>query len=50
MQLQRYFKEGKNKLKENGFIWTDNGPESLEKDIGYYHVPVNFYYSGNLQT
>ena len=32
----------KNKLKENGFTWTDNGPENFEKDTGYYHVPVNF--------
>ena len=30
------------KLKENGFIWTDNGPETYEQDTGYYHVPVNF--------
>lgn len=35
-------KEVKNKLKENGFTWTDNGPEDFEKDTGYYHVPVNF--------
>lgn len=41
-------KQVKNKLKQNGFIWTDNGPESFESDTGYYHVPVNFYYSGNL--
>ena len=32
----------KTKLKENGFIWTDNGPETYEEDTGYYHVPVNF--------
>ena len=30
------------KLKENGFTWTDNGPETYEQDTGYYHVPVNF--------
>lgn len=32
----------KSKLKENGFTWTDNGPETYEQDTGYYHVPVNF--------
>ena len=32
----------KSRLKENGFIWTDNGPETYEQDTGYYHVPVNF--------
>ena len=37
-------KQVKNKLKESGFIWTDNGPESFEKDTGFYHVPVNFFY------
>ena len=30
------------KLKENGFTWTYNGPETYEQDTGYYHVPVNF--------
>lgn len=35
-------KKVKNTLKENGFIWTDNGPEVFERDTGYYHVPVNF--------
>lgn len=43
-------KQVKNKLKQNGFTWTDIGSEIFEKDTGYYHVPVNFYYSGNLQT
>lgn len=43
-------KQVKNKLNQNGFTWTDNGSESFEKDMGYYHVPVNFYYSGNLQN
>ena len=33
------------KLKENGFTWTDNGPEIYEQDTGYYHVLVNFCYS-----
>lgn len=33
----------KQKLKENGFTWTDNGPEDFDKETGYYHVPVNFY-------
>ena len=32
----------KEKLKQYGFIWTDNGPETYEQDTGYYHVPVNF--------
>ena len=39
-------KKVKNKLKENGFIWTDNGPESFERETGYYHIPVNFYLEG----
>lgn len=30
-------------LKENNFTWTDNGPETYERDTGYYHVPVNFF-------
>ena len=34
----------KTTLKQNGFTWTDNGPETYEDDTGYYHVPVNFYY------
>lgn len=33
----------KQKLKENGFIWTDNGAEMYESDTSYFHVPVNFY-------
>ena len=33
----------KQKLKENGFIWTDNGTEMYEPDTGYFHVPINFY-------
>ena len=36
----------KQKLKQNGFTWTDNGPETYEDDTAYYHVPVNFYYVG----
>lgn len=32
----------KEKLKQYGFTWTDNGPETYEQDTGYYHVPVNF--------
>lgn len=35
-------KQVKKILKDNNFTWTDNGPESFESDIGYYHVPVNF--------
>ena len=35
----------KTKLKENGFTWTDNGPETYDADTEYYHVPVNFCYS-----
>lgn len=33
----------KQKLRENNFIWTDNGTEMYEPDTGYFHVPVNFY-------
>ena len=36
----------KQKLKENGFTWTDNGPEDFDKESEYYHVPVNFYLEG----
>ena len=39
-------KKVKGKLKENGFTWTDNGPEEFEKETGYYHIPVNFYLEG----
>lgn len=39
-------KQVKKTLKQNGFTWTDNGPETFEKETGYYHVPVNFYYEG----
>ncbi len=34
--------EVKKILQQNGFSWTDNGPEDFEDDTGYYHVPVNF--------
>ena len=40
----------KNTLKQNGFTWTDNAPETFEKETGYYHVPVNFYYTGNAEN
>ncbi len=33
----------KQKLQENNFTWTDNGPEMYDPDTGYFHVPVNFY-------
>lgn len=39
----------KKKLKENEFTWKDNGPETFEKDTGFYHVPVNFYYEGGAE-
>lgn len=32
----------KQKLRENGFIWTDNGAEMYEPETSYFHVPVNF--------
>lgn len=35
-------KEVKKILKANKFTWTDNGPETFERETGYYHVPVNF--------
>ena len=35
-------KEVKKILKANNFTWTDNGPETFERETGYYHVPVNF--------
>lgn len=37
----------KQKLKQNNFIWTDNGPETYEPETGFFHVPVNFV-TGNL--
>lgn len=40
----------KNRLKQNGFTWTDNAPETFEKETGYYHVPVNFYYTGSAEN
>ena len=46
INFKNLVKAVKNKLKENGFTWTDNGPETFENDTGYYHVPVNFYYEG----
>ncbi|GMO34272.1 MAG: hypothetical protein Pg6B_04660 [Candidatus Azobacteroides pseudotrichonymphae] len=33
----------KQKLKNNNFMWTNNGPESYESDTKYYHLPMNFY-------
>lgn len=35
-------------LKENGFTVTDLGIEDYEKDTGFYHIPVNFYYEGGI--
>ncbi len=48
--FKRVLKEVKNKLKENGFIWTDNGAEDFEKDTGYYHIPINFYYMSKTEN
>ena len=42
--FKNILKQQKNKLKQNGFTWTDNGPETFERETGYYHVPVNFYH------
>jgi len=33
----------KQKLKQNNFVWMDNGPETYEPDSGFFHVPINFY-------
>ena len=33
-------------LKKNDFTWTDNGPETFDRETGYYHIPVNFYLEG----
>lgn len=41
--FKNILKKVKEKLKENGFTWTDNGPEDFDRETGYYHVPVNFY-------
>ena len=39
-------KEVKKVLKKNDFTWTDNGPETFDRETGYYHIPVNFYLEG----
>ena len=44
--FKNILKKLKQRLKENGLTWTDNGPESFERDTGYYHIPVNFYLAG----
>lgn len=36
-------------MKQSGFIWEDTAPEQYESDTGYYHVPVNFYYLGDVE-
>lgn len=41
--FKKIVEDVKQKLKENGFIWTDNGAEMYEPDTGYFHVSVNFY-------
>lgn len=41
--FKNILKKVKKILKENDFTWTDNGPETFERDTGYYHVPVNFF-------
>ena len=38
------------KLKQNKFTWMDNGSETFDQETGYYHVPVNFYYTGNAEN
>lgn len=45
--FKNILRQVKNKLKQNGFTWTDNGPETFEHETGYYHVPVNFFMEGN---
>ena len=39
----------KKTMKQRGFIWEDTAPEQYERDTGYYHVPVNFYYLGDVE-
>ena len=46
VNFKNILKKVKQKLKENGFTWTDNGPEDFDKETDYYHVPVNFYLEG----
>ncbi len=48
--FKNILKKAKQKLKENGFVWTDNGSEEFEKETGYYHIPVNFYYAGSAEN
>lgn len=43
-------KEVKKILKQNGFTWTDNAAETFEIETGYYHVSVNFYYTGKAEN
>ena len=45
--FKNILKKVQEKLKENGFTWTDHGPEDLDKATGYYHVIVNFYLKVN---
>lgn len=44
--FKNILKQVKQTLKQNGFTWADNGPETFEKETGYFHVSVNFYYEG----
>lgn len=46
--FKNVLKQIKEILKQKGFTWTDNGPETFEKDTGYFHVPINFYYEGKV--
>ena len=40
----------KKTLKENNFIWTDNGAEMFDENTGYFHVPINFYIMGGVEN
>lgn len=46
--FKNILKQVKNKLKQDDITWTDNGPEDFDKETGFYHVPVNFYYENNI--
>ena len=43
--FKKIVEEVKKVMARNGFTWTDNGPEDFDRETGFYHVPINFYYA-----
>lgn len=48
--FKNILKQVKKLLKQNGFTWTDNGPETFEKETGYFYVPMNFFFAQNTEN